>query len=147
MNLTLDSINGVPKVRDLLVSPDGRRLLLDVETSTATRFVRSLWELPTDGSAPARPMTPALENVVAAAFVHDGTLVVARPRTDDADAVDLGVVEPGGDVVRTTSIPSLRAIRIAAGIAVRFQLTFSSGTSSRREANLACTSARSRPWE
>ena len=32
----------------------------------------------------------------------------------------------------TTSIPSLRTSLIAAGIAVRFQLTFSSGTSSRR---------------
>ena len=40
---------------------------------------------------------------------------------------------------------SFRAIRIAAGIAVRFQLTFSSGTSSRREASRAWTSARSSP--
>ena len=54
-------------------------------------------------------------------------------------------IEFGGEVVTMTSIPSLRAIRIAAGIAVRFQLTFSSGTSRRREASLACTSARSRP--
>ena len=54
-------------------------------------------------------------------------------------------IEFGGEVVTTTSMPSLRAMRIAAGIAVRFQLTFSSGTSNRREASLACTSARSRP--
>ena len=42
------------------------------------------------------------------------------------------VHRPGGDVVITTSIPSLRAIEIAFGIAVAFQVTFSSGTSSRR---------------
>ena len=53
--------------------------------------------------------------------------------------------EFGGDVVSTTSTFSFRAIRIAAGIAVRFQLTFSSGTSSRREASRAWTSARSKP--
>ena len=35
--------------------------------------------------------------------------------------------ELGGEVVSTTSIPSRRAIRIAAGIAVRFHGTFSSG--------------------
>ena len=35
--------------------------------------------------------------------------------------------EDGGDVVITTSIPSRLTILIAAGIAVRFQLTFSSG--------------------
>ena len=38
--------------------------------------------------------------------------------------------ELGGEVVSTTSMPSRRTIRIAAGIAVRFQGTFSSGTSS-----------------
>ncbi len=43
--------------------------------------------------------------------------------------------EDGGDVVITTSIPSRLTIRIAAGIAVRFQLTFSSGTSRRRPAS------------
>ena len=40
-------------------------------------------------------------------------------------------IEPGGDVVITASIPSRRTIRIAAGIAVRFQVTLASGTSRR----------------
>ena len=53
--------------------------------------------------------------------------------------------DDGGDVVRTTSIPSRLAIRIAAGIAVRFQLTFSSGTSSLRPASCTCFDARSSP--
>ena len=53
--------------------------------------------------------------------------------------------EPGGDVVRTTSIPSLRAIEIAFGIAVAFQVTFSSGTSSRRPIVDARRTARSIP--
>ena len=53
--------------------------------------------------------------------------------------------EGGGEVVITTSIPSSLTIRIAAGIAVRFQLTFSSGTSSRRPAKLGLAATRSRP--
>src|SRR4029453_6265501 len=53
--------------------------------------------------------------------------------------------EPGGEVVITASMPSFRAIRIAAGIAVRFHVTLASGTSRRRDATRACTSARSRP--
>ena len=45
----------------------------------------------------------------------------------------------------TASIPSRLAIRIAAGIAVRFQVTPASGTSSRRAVTCARTSARSSP--
>ena len=45
-----------------------------------------------------------------------------------ADEMD----EPGGDVVSTTSIPSLRAIEIAFGMAVAFQVTFSSGRAAGR---------------
>src|SRR6266511_551998 len=54
--------------------------------------------------------------------------------------------EFGGDVVTTTSMPSARTMRTAAGIAVRFQLTFSSGTSTRRESDRAWSERRSRPW-
>jgi hypothetical protein len=54
-------------------------------------------------------------------------------------------IEPGGDVVSTTSIPSLRTIEIALGIAVAFQVTFSSGTSARRPIVDARRSARSSP--
>jgi hypothetical protein len=45
----------------------------------------------------------------------------------------------------TASIPSRRAIRIAAGIAVRFHVTLASGTSRRLVAILACAAARSSP--
>ena len=48
--------------------------------------------------------------------------------------------EPGGDVVITTSMLSARAIRSAAGIAVRFHVAASSGTTSRRGSSRACVS-------
>ena len=53
--------------------------------------------------------------------------------------------EGGGDVVITTSMPSRRTMRIAAGIAVRFQVTLASGRSSRRAVTCAWRSARSNP--
>ena len=53
--------------------------------------------------------------------------------------------DPGGDVVITASIPSRRAMRIAAGIAVRFQVTLASGRRRRRAVTCAWTRARSRP--
>ena len=46
-------------------------------------------------------------------------------------------IEFGGDVVITTSISCSRTSRIAAGIAVRFHDTFSSGTSARRPSSRA----------
>ena len=116
MKLTLATINDIPKVRDLLVSPDGRRLLLDVEMSEATRFRHSVWELPTDGSAPARPVTPALEDLLAAAFLDDGTLVIAAPDAAGGEAVDVGVITPGSDEVRPlVTIPGgIDAMEVAA---------------------------------
>ena len=55
------------------------------------------------------------------------------------------VHEGGGEVVITASIPSRRAMRIAAGIAVRFQVTLASGRSRRRAVTCAWTSARLEP--
>ena len=52
-------------------------------------------------------------------------------------AAPIRCTELGGEVVSTTSISSWRTIRTAAGIAVRFQLTFSSGTSRRRPSRRA----------
>jgi len=60
-------------------------------------------------------------------------------------AAPIRCTDEGGDVVITTSMPSLRTIRIAAGIAVRFQLTFSSGTRKRRPNSCACFEMRTSP--
>ena len=52
-------------------------------------------------------------------------------------AAPIRCTEFGGDVVRTTSMPSARTMRTAAGIAVRPHETFSSGTGTRRESERA----------
>jgi hypothetical protein len=54
-------------------------------------------------------------------------------------------IDSGGLVVMTASIPSLRTMRAAAGIAVGAQVTLASGSSSRRPASRTCASARSTP--
>ena len=54
-------------------------------------------------------------------------------------------IELGGEVVITTSISCLRTRRIAAGIAVRFHDTFSSGTSARRPSSRVWVASRARP--
>ena len=51
----------------------------------------------------------------------------------------------GGEVVSTTSIFSRLTMRIAAGIAVRFQVTFSSGARALRKVSPALRAARSIP--
>src|SRR3954447_15798756 len=60
-------------------------------------------------------------------------------------AAPIKFTELGGEVVITTSIPSVRTIRTAAGIAVRFHATFSSGTSTRLERDRACRESLSSP--
>jgi dipeptidyl aminopeptidase/acylaminoacyl peptidase len=101
MRLTLDTFNQIPKVRDLVVAPDGDRLVLVVETAEPTRFRRTLWELPADGSAPARPIPLSIDQVTAPAFTADGTLVFAGATTvfakppGEKDLVSL-ITVPGG---------------------------------------------------
>ena len=58
-------------------------------------------------------------------------------------AAPIRCTEFGGEVVTTTSIPSARTTRTAAGIAVAFHVTFSSGTSTRRYVSSAIFVARS----
>ena len=53
--------------------------------------------------------------------------------------------EVGGDVVSTTSIPSRRAMRIAAGIAVTFHVDVLVRNEHAAGSELACARARSRP--
>ena len=53
---SLDVYNAIPRVVSMVLSPDGTRLVLTVQeqSSDRTRFVTSLWELRTDGSAEPR---------------------------------------------------------------------------------------------
>jgi dipeptidyl aminopeptidase/acylaminoacyl peptidase len=105
--LTLDGFNAIPRVGGLLLSPDGMRLVLSVQTLSPddTRFVSSLWEQPADGSAPARRLTYSERGESQAAFLPDGSLVFASSRPDptlakDESAGHVWVLPAGGGEAR-----------------------------------------------
>jgi dipeptidyl aminopeptidase/acylaminoacyl peptidase len=87
---SLATYHAIPRVTGLLLSPDGRRLVLPVQTLSpdGTRFVTSLWEMPADGSAPARRLTFSEKGEAQPAFLPDGSLVFASARTDPTVAKD-----------------------------------------------------------
>jgi dipeptidyl aminopeptidase/acylaminoacyl peptidase len=88
--LTLDGFTAIPRVTGLRLSPDGRRLVMPVQTlgPDGTRFVASLWELPADGSAPPRRLTYSERGETSPAFLPDGSLVFASARPDPTLAKD-----------------------------------------------------------
>src|SRR5256885_9622453 len=94
--LSLEGFTAVPRVAGLLLSPDGERLVMPVQTLApdGTRFVTSLWELPADGSAPARRLTYSERGESSPAFLPDGSLVFASARPDPTQAKD----DAGGHV-------------------------------------------------
>ncbi|HKF76717.1 MAG TPA: S9 family peptidase [Candidatus Dormibacteraeota bacterium] len=83
-SLSLDSYSAIPRVGGLLLSPDGRRLVMTVQTLSpdGTRFVTSLWEMPSDGSSPARRITYSERGETSPAYLPDGSLVFASARPD-----------------------------------------------------------------
>jgi len=94
--LSLDRFSTIPRVAGLLLSPDGGRLVMPVQTlgPDGTRFVTSLWELPADGSAPARRLTFSERGESSPAFLPDGSLVFASARPDPTRTGD----DAGGHV-------------------------------------------------
>ena len=88
--LTLDGYNDIPRVHGLRLSPDGRRLVLSVQTLSAdrARFVTSLWEVLADGSAEARRLTWSEKGEGSAAFLPDGSLLFGSERPDPTQKDD-----------------------------------------------------------
>ena len=82
--LSLDSFATIPRVTGLVLSPDGRRLVLTVQTLSpdATRFVSSLWEVATDGCSGPHRLTLSESGESDPAFLPDGSLVFCSARPD-----------------------------------------------------------------
>src|SRR5260370_18507889 len=68
----------------MVLSPDGRRLVLSVQTLSAdsTRFLTSLWEGLTDGSGVPRRLTFSDKGEANPVFLPDGSLVFSSGRSD-----------------------------------------------------------------
>ena len=132
--LSLQTFNEIPRVGRLLVSPDGGRLVLEVQVLSAdnSKFVTSLWELPSDGSAPARRLTWSAEGEGGATFLSDGSLAFTSGRKDptvkedEAEGKVWLLPAGGGDARPLLAVPGgirgLAAARDAQVLVVRAQL-------------------------
>ncbi len=94
-DLSLENYAAVPRVTGLALSPDGRRLLLAVDTLSAdsTRFVSALWEVAADGSTGPRRLTYSENGEKNAVFLPDGAIVFSSARPDPASVASDGAGE------------------------------------------------------
>jgi WD40-like Beta Propeller Repeat len=133
-NLSLANYNSIPRVASMVLSPDGRRVVLSVQTLSAdsTRFVTSLWEVPSDGSAQPRRLTFSDKGESNPAFLPDGSLAFSSGRTDptvkedEAESRLWVLPAAGGEARPVLSVPggirALVAARDADTIVFRAQL-------------------------
>jgi dipeptidyl aminopeptidase/acylaminoacyl peptidase len=82
----LDQFVALPRLTNLWLSPDGRRLVVgaSVLEVKGTAFVSALWEVDPDGERPARRLTRSEQGESHVAFLPGGDLlfVSARPGAD-----------------------------------------------------------------
>ncbi|MBO0745652.1 MAG: PD40 domain-containing protein, partial [Candidatus Dormibacteraeota bacterium] len=111
--LTLEGFSALPRVNGLLLSPDGSRVVLQVQTLSpdGTRFRSALWGAPSDFSEPARRLTFSEKGEGDAAFLPGGDLVFASARPDVAAKEDSGagrlflLPRDGGEARALTTLP------------------------------------------
>lgn len=132
--LALANYSSIPRVTGLVPSPDGRRVVLTVQTLNAdsTRFVTSLWEVATDGEHEPRRLTFSDKGETNPAFLPDGSLVFVSGRSDPTvkeDEADskLWLLHCGGGEARTLlavpgGVRSLVTARVADTLLIRAQL-------------------------
>lgn len=91
----LDAYVALPRLGGLLLSPDGRRLLVSVSAPDKdhTAYRSAWWAIDPDGRQPARRLTRSVEGETFGAVTADGGLVFGskRPTPDDPDAAASGV--------------------------------------------------------
>jgi dipeptidyl aminopeptidase/acylaminoacyl peptidase len=88
-SFTVDAFLALPRVSDLHLSPDGRRLVATVQqvAPDGKAYAGAVWEIDPEGSRPARRLTRSARGETAHGFLPDGSLlfVSARPDVEAAD--------------------------------------------------------------
>jgi dipeptidyl aminopeptidase/acylaminoacyl peptidase len=105
---TFDDFLALPRVTQLALSVDGRRLVAVVGTlnEKGDKFVDALWEIDPAGAAEPRRLTWSDEGDRAPAFRPDGTLLfVSRRGGDDDDPAALWALPPTGEAEKLTAPP------------------------------------------
>jgi len=84
----LRAFQAVPRLGELRLSPDGRRLVVTVGQldETGAKHTESLWELDPDGAAPPRRLTFSARGERAPRWMPDGSLLFLSARGDDDDS-------------------------------------------------------------
>ncbi|UQS25789.1 prolyl oligopeptidase family serine peptidase [Amycolatopsis thermalba] len=82
----LDAYVRLPRLSGLVLSPDGRRLVVGVATPDLkkNRYTTALWEVDPAGERPARRLTRSAEGESGAAFTPSGDLLFVSARPDAA---------------------------------------------------------------
>ncbi|MEU6260555.1 S9 family peptidase [Streptomyces sp. NPDC047043] len=83
-----DRLIAEPRPTDLVLGPDGTRLILSVETidDEGTKYVPTLWEVDPSGEREPRPVDESGQGEFAPAFAADGTLLFLSGRENGASA-------------------------------------------------------------
>lgn len=82
----LDGFIALPRLGSLSLSPDGRRLVVDVTSLNADRttYTSALWDVDVDGRRPARRITNSVDGEALAAQTDEGVLFTARREVPSA---------------------------------------------------------------
>ncbi len=88
--LTLDRYFATPRLSGLLLSPDGRRLVVAVSRPgpEANEMRTALWQVDPDGTAAPRRLTRSSAGESGAAFARDGSLLFTSTRPDPDSKAD-----------------------------------------------------------
>jgi dipeptidyl aminopeptidase/acylaminoacyl peptidase len=128
MDFDLDHYLSLPRAEQLVLSPDGRRLVAAVAAVApdGKKLASALWELDPDGQAEPRRLTRSAGGESGPAFLPDGSLLFrsnrpdpdAKPdpkQADDQRPQALWLLPPGGGEARlVASVPGgFDAVRVA----------------------------------
>lgn len=103
-----DRLVAQPRPADLVLAPDGTRLILSVGAldDEGTRYVSELWEVDPTGERDPRPVTGSVQGDSAPVFAADGTLTVLSTRgTDDPPGAGVWTLSANGEAERIAHHP------------------------------------------
>ena len=128
----LEQYIALPRADHLVLSPDGRRLVMSVQTLDAksTAYRTGWWELDPVGERPARRLTRGVRGEPEAAFTPDGDLLFTAVRPgekDDEEVPALHLLPRGGGEARLLArrfagLGSLRVARDAPVVLITSQV-------------------------